>query len=59
MLESTTDSPQWFKNKKCTINSKNDNDDMCFKDAATATLATLTANHEKTGKKPHRINTGL
>ena len=59
VLESTTDSPQWFKNKKCTINSKNENDDTCFKDAATATLATLTANQEKTGKKPRRINTGL
>ena len=36
------DSPEWLKNKKATINLKNDNDDKCFQYATTIAL-----NHEQ------------
>ena len=44
------DSPKWLKNKKTTINSK-DNDDKCFQYALTAAL-----NYEQTKKDPQRIS---
>ena len=43
------DSAKWLKNKKATINPKN-NDDKCFQYAATVVL-----NHEQIKKDPHRI----
>ena len=43
------DSPEWLKNKKATINPKN-NDDKCFQYALTAAL-----NYERIGKDPQRI----
>ena len=43
------DSPEWLKNKKTTINLKN-NDDKCFQYALTVAL-----NYEQTGKDPQRI----
>ena len=46
---SYTDSPEWLKNKKATINPKN-NDDKCFRYALTAAL-----NHEKIKKDTQRI----
>ena len=44
------DSPEWLKNKKATINPKN-NDDKCFQYALTASL-----NHEQIKKDPQRIS---
>ena len=46
---SYTNSPEWLKNKRVTINPKND-DDECFKYALTAAL-----NHEEIGRNPQRI----
>ena len=43
------DTTEWLKNKKATINPKN-NDDKCFQYALTAAL-----NYERTGKDPQRI----
>ena len=43
------DSPKWLKNKKATINPKN-NDDKCSQYALTVTL-----NHEQIGKDPQSI----
>ena len=43
------DSPKWLKNKKATINPKN-NDDKCFQYALTVAL-----NHEKIKKDPQII----
>ena len=43
------DSPKWLKNKKTTINPKN-NDDKCFKYALTVAL-----NYEQIKKDPQRI----
>ena len=42
-------SPKWLKNKKATINPKN-NDDKCFQYTLTVVL-----NHEKIKKDPQRI----
>ena len=47
---SYTDSPKWLKNKKATINPKN-NDDKCFQCALTVAL-----NYEKIRKDPQRIS---
>ena len=47
---SCIDSPKWLKNKKATINPKN-NDDKCFQYALTVAL-----NHEKIKKDPQRIS---
>ena len=44
------DSHDWIKNKKATINLKN-NDNECFKYAVTAAL-----NHKKIRKDPQRIS---
>ena len=43
------DSPKWLKNKKATINPKN-NDDKCFRYALTVVL-----NHEQIKKDPQKI----
>ena len=48
--ESYIDSPEWIKNKKATINLKN-NDDKCFQYAISVAL-----NHERIGKNPQRIS---
>ena len=48
--ESYIDSPEWLKNKKSTINPKN-NDDKCFQYALTVTL-----NHKQIKKDPQRIS---
>ena len=47
---SYADSPKWLKNKKATINPKNDDDDNCFQYALTIAL-----NRKKIGKDPQRI----
>ena len=47
--KSNIDSPKWLKNKKATINPKN-NDDKCFQYALTVAL-----NYEKFKKDPQRI----
>ena len=47
---SCIDSPEWLKNKKVTINPKN-NDDNCFQYALTVAL-----NHQNIEKKPQRIS---
>ena len=47
---SYTDSPKWSKNKKATINPKN-NDDKCFQYALTVAL-----NYEQIKKDPQRIS---
>ena len=44
------DSPEWLKNKKTTINPKN-NDDKCFQYTLTVAL-----NHEQIKKNPQRIS---
>ena len=44
------DSPNWLKNKKATINPKN-NDDKCFQYAVAVAL-----NHEQTKSHPERIS---
>ena len=44
------DSPEWLKNKKATINPKN-NDDNCFQYALTVAL-----NYQNIKKDPHRIS---
>ena len=44
------DSPEWLKNKKATINPKN-NDDKCFQHALTVAL-----NNEQIKKDPQRIS---
>ena len=44
------DSPKWLKNKKATINPKN-NDDNCFQYALTVAL-----NYEQIKKDPQRIS---
>ena len=44
------DSPKWLKNKKATINSKN-NDDKCFQYATTVAL-----NHRQIKSHPERIS---
>ena len=44
------DSPKWLKNKKATINPKN-NDGKCFQHALTVAL-----NYEKIKKDPQRIS---
>ena len=44
------DSPKWLKNKKTTINPKN-NDDKCFQYALTVVL-----NYEEIKKDPQRIS---
>ena len=46
---SYTDSPKWFKNKKATINPKN-NDDKCLQYALTVAL-----NYEQIKKNPQSI----
>ena len=46
---SNTDSPDWIKNKKATINPIND-DDKCFQYAATVTL-----NHKEIGRNSLKI----
>ena len=43
------DSPEWIKNKKVTINSKNDDDNNCFQYAITVAL-----NHDQIGGDPQR-----
>ena len=43
------DSPKWIKNKKATINPKN-NDDKCFQYALTAAL-----NYQNIEKDPQRL----
>ena len=48
--ESYINSPKWLKNKKATINSKND-DDKCFQYALTVAL-----NYEQIKKDPQRIS---
>ena len=48
---SYADSPKWLKNKKATINPKNDDDDNCFQYALTIAL-----NRKKVGKDPQRIS---
>ena len=47
--KSYTESPKWLKNKKATINPKN-NDNRCFRYALTVAL-----NHEQIKKDPQRI----
>ena len=47
---SYTDSPKWLKNKKATINPKN-NDDKCFQYAITVAL-----NHEQIKSHSERIS---
>ena len=53
--ESYISSPEWLKNKRVTINPKNDDDDddddECFRYALTAVL-----NHENIGRNPQRIS---
>ena len=49
-VKSYTDSPKWLKNKKATINPKN-NDDKCFQYAITAIL-----NYEQIKKNPQRVS---
>ena len=44
-------SPDWIKNKKATINPKNNKDNECFKYAITAAI-----NHGKNGKDPQIIS---
>ena len=44
------DSPKWLKDKKSTINPKN-NDDKCFQYAVTLVL-----NFDKIKKDPHRVS---
>ena len=44
------DSPKWLKNRKTTINPKN-NDDKCFQYALTVAL-----NHEQIKNNPERIS---
>ena len=44
------DSPEWIKNKRSTINPKN-NDYKCFQYAVTVAL-----NHEKINKHPHKVS---
>ena len=44
------DSPEWLKDKKATINPKN-NDDNCFQYRLTVAL-----NHKKTKSNPERIS---
>ena len=51
--KSSTDSPQWLKNKKATINPKN-NDNRCFQFAVTVVL-----NYEQIKKDPQRISIQL
>ena len=48
--KSYVDSPEWLKNKKATINPKN-NDDNCFQYALTVAL-----NHEQIKSHPERIS---
>ena len=48
--ESYIDSPKWLKNKKATINPKNE-DDKCFQYALTVAL-----NHEQIKNNPERIS---
>ena len=48
---SYTDSPERLKNKKTTINPKNDNDDKCFQYAVTVAL-----NYEQIKKDLQRIS---
>ena len=45
------DSPEWIKNKKATINSKNDNDNKCFQYALKITL-----NYQNIKKDSQRIS---
>ena len=47
---SNTDSPDWIKNKKATINSINKKDNKCFQYAVTVAL-----NYEEIGKHAERI----
>ena len=44
------ESPKWLKDKKCTVNQKN-NDNKCFQYATT-----LASNHDKINKHPQRIS---
>ena len=44
------ESPKWLKDKKCTVNQKN-NDNNCFQYATTLAL-----NHDKINKHPQRIS---
>ena len=44
------ESPKWLKDKKCTVNQKN-NDNKCFQYATTLAL-----NHDKINKHPQRIS---
>ena len=48
--KSYTESPEWLKNKKATINSKN-NDNRCFQYALNVAL-----NHEQIKKDPQRTS---
>ena len=47
---SYTDSPDWIKNKKATINPINKKDNKCFQ-----YLVTVALNHEEIGKALERI----
>ena len=51
--KSSTDSPEWLKNKKATINPKN-NDNRCFQYAVTVVL-----NYEQIKADPQRISIQL
>ena len=44
------DSPKWLRNKKVTVNPKN-NDNNCFQDALTAAL-----NYQNIKKEPQRVS---
>ena len=48
------ESPDWLKNKKCTINPKNENDVYCFMHAITIALS-----HNELGSNPERISKKL
>ena len=48
---SYTDSPDWIKNKKATINPKNKNDDKCMQYAIS-----IASNHKQIKKDPQRIS---
>ena len=48
--KSYIESPEWLKNKRATINPKND-DDNCFQDAITVAL-----NHQNIENHPERVS---
>ena len=49
-ISSYIESPEWLKNKKCTINPQNKNDNSCFQHAITVAL-----NYKKIDHHPERI----